>query len=104
MRMLTSIGAMPHNALAVSALAAGFSSSRTGVQSPLIKTVVFLCQKISTAFMSSESFYYGVVIFWGVLGLAAPVRGTANLKLNHAARYLAVIGGDYSILRTGSPL
>ncbi len=84
------------------ALPVGCSSPISmGVQSPL-KTVVFLCQKISTVIKSAESFCYGVVI-WGAERLAAPMRGTAN-PLNHAAQCLAANGGGYSILSIGSPL
>ncbi len=98
---LTDCYAVAQNNLAGTVLPVGFSSSRTGVQSPL-KTVVFLCQNFSAVIQSSEPFY-GVVRYGE--SFDSPHLFAVLLTLfNHAARCLAVIGGGYSILRTGSPL
>ena len=99
---LTDCYAVAQNNITDNALSVGFSSSRQGVQSPL-KRVVFLCQKFSTIIQSSEPFYYGVVRHGE--SFDSPHLFAVLLTLfNHAARCLAVIGGGYSILRTGSPL
>ncbi|PPD44366.1 MAG: hypothetical protein CTY16_12035 [Methylobacter sp.] len=83
-------------------VATGFSSSfRTGVQSPL-KTVVFLCQKISASLKTPESFYYGVVIL-GELNGSPHLFAALLTLLNHATQCLAALGGGYSLLRTGLP-
>ena len=97
---LTDCYRLNHNLPAVSALlAVGFAAGiYKGVNTPLLN-VVFLCQKISTAFMSSESFNNGVVV-WGVERLTVPLYGTAN-PTNHAARCFAVISGGYSLLYKG---
>jgi hypothetical protein len=99
---LTDCYAVAHNLTTAPHWAVEFCSSRTGVQSPL-KRVVFLCQKFSTIIQSSEPFYYGVVRHGE--SFDSPHLFAVLLTLfNHAARCLAVIGGGYSILRTGSPL
>ena len=99
---LTDCYAVAQNNITDNALSVGFSSSRTGVQSPL-KRVVFLCQKFSTIIQSSEPFYYGVVRHGESFDsphLFAVLQNLSNL----AAQCFAANGGGYSILRTGSPL